>query len=85
MKKNLKIFCKIVTAFVTVGGILYIARDQIKAIIQKLGEVSHDEEPADDDFDEPFDDDEDIFPEPSEDDRDYVSINITSEDEVPAE
>ncbi len=81
MKKKFKTLCKLMTAIVTVGGILYVARDQIKAIIDKIKEVSSNDEAVDDDFDEPFDDD-DIFPEPTEDDRDYVSINITNDDET---
>lgn len=79
MKKQFKTLCKLVTAIATIGGILYIARDQIKDIIDKIKEVTASSEPENDDFDEPFDDD-DIFPEPSEDDRDYVSINITNDE-----
>lgn len=74
MKKTIKDLFKLITAIATVAGILYVARDQIKAIIAKIKEVS------DDDFDDDFDDDE-IFPEPSKDDRDYVSINITDTDD----
>ena len=80
---------KLITAIATVAGILYVARDQIKAIIAKIKEVSDDD--FDDDFDdESFDDDsfdddsfddDEIFPEPSKDDRDYVSINITDTDD----
>lgn len=85
MKKTIKDLFKLITAIATVAGILYVARDQIKAIIAKIKEVSDDD--FDDDFDdESFDDDsfdddsfddDEIFPEPSKDDRDYVSINIT--------
>ena len=89
MKKTIKDLFKLITAIATVAGILYVARDQIKAIIAKIKEVSDDD--FDDDFDdesfddesfddESFDDDE-IFPEPSKDDRDYVSINITDTDD----
>ena len=89
MKKTIKDLFKLITAIATVAGILYVARDQIKAIIAKIKEVSDDD--FDDDFDEEsfdddsfdddsFDDDE-IFPEPSKDDRDYVSINITDTDD----
>lgn len=91
MKKAFKDLCKLATAAATVAAIVYIGRDQIKAIVKKLKEVvsgngfedSFDEESFDD---EPFDD-EDIFPEPSEEDRDYVSINITADEdnESPAE
>ena len=70
MKKTIKDLFKLITAIATVAGILYVARDQIKAIIAKIKEVS------DDDFD-----DDEIFPEPSKDDRDYVSINITDTDD----
>ena len=49
MKKTIKDLFKLITAIATVAGILYVARDQIKAIIAKIKEVS------DDDFD---DDDE---------------------------
>mgnify|MGYP005841857941 CR=1 FL=1 len=75
------------TTIATVAGILYVARDQIKAIIAKIKEVSDDD--FDDDFDdESFDDDsfddDEIFPEPSKDDRDYVSINITDTDDDPS-
>ena len=89
MKKTIKDLFKLITAIATVSGILYVARDQIKAIIAKIKEVSDDD--FDDDFDdESFDDDsfdddsfddDEIFPEPSKDDRDYVSINITDTDD----
>lgn len=89
MKKTIKDLFKLITAIATVAGILYVARDQIKAIISKIKEVSDDD--FDDDFDdESFDDDsfdddsfdnDEIFPEPSKDDRDYVSINITDTDD----
>lgn len=89
MKKTIKDLFKLITAIATVVGILYVARDQIKAIIAKIKEVSDDD--FDDDFDdESFDDDsfdddsfddDEIFPEPSKDDRDYVSINITDTDD----
>ena len=70
MKKTFKDLFKLATALATVAGIAYVARDQIKAIIDKVKEVSGDD--IDDDFDE-----EEIFHEPTKDDRDYVSINIT--------
>ena len=89
MKKTIKDLFKLITAIATVAGILYVARDQINAIIAKIKEVSDDD--FDDDFDdESFDDDsfdddsfddDEIFPEPSKDDRDYVSINITDTDD----
>lgn len=84
MKKTIKDLFKLITAIATVAGILYVARDQIKAIIAKIKEVSDDD--FDDDFnDESFDNDsfndDEIFPEPSKDDRDYVSINITDTDD----
>ena len=89
IKKTIKDLFKLITAIATVAGILYVARDQIKAIIAKIKEVSDDD--FDDDFDdESFDDDsfdddsfddDEIFPEPSKDDRDYVSINITDTDD----
>lgn len=85
MKKNIKTLCKLITTIVTVGGILYIARDQVKAIIDKIKEVSSKDESVDDDFDDDFDepfDDDDIFPESAEENRDYVSINITNDDET---
>lgn len=87
MKKTIKDLFKLITAIATVAGILYVARDQIKAIIAKIKEVSDDD--FDDDFDdESFDDDsfddDEIFPEPSKDNRDYVSINITDTDEDPS-
>lgn len=87
MKKTIKDLFKLITTIATVAGILYVARDQIKAIIAKIKEVSDDD--FDDDFDdESFDDDsfddDEIFPEPSKDDRDYVSINITYTDDDPS-
>ena len=87
MKKTIKDLFKLITAIATVAGILYVARDQIKAIIAKIKEVSDDD--FDDDFDdESFDDDsfddDEIFPEPSKDDRDYVSINITDTADDPS-
>lgn len=83
MKKTFKDLFKLATALATIAGIAYIARDQIKAIIDKIKEVSNDDI---DDFDEDsFDDDsfdeEEIFHEPTKDDRDYVSINITESDD----
>lgn len=78
MKKTIKDLFKLITAITTVAGILYVARDQIKAIIAKIKEVS------DDDFDDDSFDDDEIFPEPSKDDRDYVSINITDTDDDPS-
>lgn len=87
MKKTIKDLFKLITTIATVAGILYVARDQIKAIIAKIKEVSDDD--FDDDFDdESFDDDsfddDEIFPEPSKDDRDYISINITDTDDDPS-
>ena len=87
MKKTIKDLFKLITTIATVAGILYVARDQIKAIIAKIKEVSDDD--FDDDFDdESFDDDsfddDEIFPEPSKDDRDYVSINITDTGDDPS-
>ena len=79
MKKTIKDLFKLITAIATVAGILYVARDQIKAIIAKIKEVSDDD--FDDDFDDDSFDDDEIFPEPSKDDRDYVSINITDTDD----
>lgn len=83
MKKTFKDLFKLATALATIAGVAYIARDQIKAIIDKIKEVSNDDI---DDFDEDsFDDDsfdeEEIFHEPTKDDRDYVSINITESDD----
>lgn len=55
-EENYKRPFKLITAIATVAGILYVARDQIKAIIAKIKEVSDDD--FDDDFDdESFDDD----------------------------
>lgn len=82
MKKTIKDLFKLITAIATVAGILYVARDQIKAIITKIKEVSDDD--FDDDFDDESFDDDEIFPEPSKDDRDYVSINITDTDDDPS-
>ena len=53
MKKTIKDLFKLITTIATVAGILYVARDQIKAIIAKIKEVS------DDDFDDDFFDEED--------------------------
>ena len=39
MKKTIKDLFKLITAIATVAGILYVARDQIKAIIAKIKEV----------------------------------------------
>ena len=61
MKKTIKALFKLITTIATVAGILYVARDQIKAIIAKIKEVS------DDDFDDDFDDDQD---DDSDDERD---------------
>lgn len=82
MKKTIKDLFKLITAIATVAGILYVARDQIKAIIAKIKEVSDDD--FDDDFDDESFDDDEIFTEPSKDDRDYVSINITDTDDDPS-
>ena len=43
MKKTIKDLFKLITAIATVAGILYVARDQIKAIIAKIKEVSDDD------------------------------------------
>lgn len=83
MKKTIKDLFKLITAIATVAGILYVARDQIKAIIAKIKEVS-DDDFDDDSFDDDSFDDDEIFPEPSKDDRDYVSINITDTDDDPS-
>ena len=40
MKKTFKDLFKLATALATVAGIAYVARDQIKAIIDKVKEVS---------------------------------------------
>ena len=85
MKKTFKDLFKLATALATIAGIAYVARDQIKAIIDKIKEVSGDN--IDDDFDDDsFDDDsfddEEIFHEPTKDDRDYVSINITESNDT---
>ena len=61
MKKTIKDLFKLITTIATVAGILYVARDQTKAIIAKIKEVS------DDDFDDDFDDDQD---DDSDDERD---------------
>lgn len=84
MKKTFKDLFKLATALATIAGIVYVARDQIKAIIDKIKDVSKDD--IDDDFDDDsFDDDsfdeDEIFHEPTKDDRDYVSINITESDD----
>ena len=60
MKKTIKDLFKLITAIATVAGILYVARDQIKAIIAKIKEVS------DDDFDDDFFDEEEDEPEQEE-------------------
>ena len=70
MGKKLKKFLKVVTAIISIGGILYIARDQIKAII---------------DWDPDAFDDDDVFPDSAEDSRDYFSIHITDEEEAKEE
>ena len=43
MKKTFKDLFKLATALATVAGIAYVARDQIKAIIDKVKEVSGDD------------------------------------------
>lgn len=83
MKKTIKDLFKLITAIATVAGILYVARDQIKAIIAKIKEVS-DDDFDDESFDDDSFDDDEIFPEPSKDNRDYVSINITDTDDDPS-
>ena len=72
MKKTIKDLFKLITAIATVAGILYVARDQIKAIIAKIKEVS------DDDFDDDFDDE-------SFDDDSSVAEEETQETETPSE
>lgn len=86
MGKKLKKFVKVVTAIISIGGILYIARDQIKAIIDKLKELRHQEKEENlDDWDPDEFDDDDIFPDSAEDSRDYFSIHITDEEETKEE
>ncbi|WP_290759451.1 DNA-directed RNA polymerase subunit delta [Anaerostipes sp.] len=81
MGKKLKKFMKVVTFIISIGGILYIARDQIKAIIDKLKELKDQEKDEDlDDWDPDEFDDDDIFPDSAEDSRDYFSIHITDEE-----
>ena len=78
MKKTIKDLFKLITAIATVAGILYVARDQIKAIIAKIKEVS------DDDFDDDFDDesfDDDSF----DDDDSSVVEEESQETETPSE
>ena len=43
MKKTFKDLFKLATALATIAGIAYVARDQIKAIIDKIKEVSGDD------------------------------------------
>ena len=85
MRKTFKDLCKLATIVATVATIAYIARDQIKDIIKKHREIisgsNFDEDFDDESFDDDPFDDEDIFPEPSEEDRDYVSINITADED----
>ena len=83
MKKTFKDLFKLATALATIAGIAYIARDQIKAIIDKIKEVSNDDidDFNEDSFDDDSFDEEEIFHEPTKDDRDYVSINITESDD----
>lgn len=86
MGKKLKKFVKVVTAIISIGGILYIARDQIKAIIDKLKELKDQEKDEDlDDWDPDSFDDDDVFPDSAEDSRDYFSIHITDEKETKEE
>lgn len=86
MGKILKKFVKVVTAIISIGGILYIARDQIKAIIDKLKELKDQEKDEDlDDWDPDAFDDDDVFPDSAEDCRDYFSIHITDEEEISEE
>lgn len=87
MGKILKKFVKVVTAIISIGGILYIARDQIKAIIGKLKELKDQEKDEDlDDWDpDAFDDDEMFSRIQREDCRDYFSIHITDEEETSEE
>lgn len=77
MKKTIKDLFKLITAIATVAGILYVARDQIKAIIAKIKEVS------DDDFDDDFDDES--FDDDSFDDDPSVAEEETQETETPSE
>lgn len=82
MKKTIKDLFKLITAIATVAGILYVARDQIKAIIAKIKEVS------DDDFDDDFDDesfDDDSFDDDSFDDDPSVVEEESQETETPSE
>ena len=86
MGKKLKKFLKVVTAIISIGGILYIARDQIKAIIDKLKELKDQEKDENlDDWEPDAFDDDDVFPDSAEDSRDYFSIHITDEEEAKEE
>ncbi|MGI6499532.1 MAG: DNA-directed RNA polymerase subunit delta [Anaerostipes sp.] len=87
MKKTIKFLFKLITAIVSIGGILYLARDQVKEIIDKIRKliqtrnVFHNND-FDSTFDDDFDDDDDeIFPDEAKDSRDYFTINITDDDE----
>ena len=86
MGKKLKKFLKVVTAIISIGGILYIARDQIKAIIDKLKELKDQEKDENlDDWDPDAFDDDDVFPDSAEASRDYFSIHITDDEEAKEE
>ena len=73
MKKTIKDLFKLITAIATVAGILYVARDQIKAIIAKIKEVS------DDDFDDDFDDEIDDNSYDDDDEDDFDEDKLTEE------
>ena len=75
MKKTIKDLFKLITAIATVAGILYVARDQIKAIIAKIKEVS------DDDFDDDFFDEEDDDIEEKPKKRFFRKLENEDEDE----
>lgn len=84
MKKTLKCLFKFITVVASIGGILYLARDQVRDIIDQVRKliqtrnVFNNNNACDDDFDDDYDD---IFPEEEKDSRDYFTINITNEDE----
>lgn len=82
-KSKLGKFIAFTTAVAAIGGTCYVFRDKIKQseIYNKIVNSLADRMNGDDDFDTDFDDDfddTDIFSENAKNDREYTSIQITS-------
>ncbi|MEE1313167.1 MAG: DNA-directed RNA polymerase subunit delta [Lachnospiraceae bacterium] len=83
MKKNNCFISKLIkfaAVVASIAGVLYVFKDSVKDMIASVKEKLSDDDfdDFDDDFDDDFNDDE-VFEDKS--DREYVSINITDDND----